>query len=140
MRTNIPKINRQVLLTLRRSHGLRAYQDAITKEFFTLKAPKTEHVKIPNIRDRSNNNMVERLHGTIRQRNKIMRGLDDEQTAQTMMDGMRIYYNFIRPYTALEGKTPAQQAKIDNDSSQNWLSLIKKASKAKSPTSFNPKS
>jgi hypothetical protein len=49
-----------------------------------------------------------------------------------MMDGMRIYYNFIRPHTALDGKTPAQKAKIASDSeSANWLSLIKKASKAK---------
>ena len=53
--------------------------------------------------------MIERLHGTIRQRNKIVRGLDDENTAQTMMDGMQIYYNFIRPHMALDGKTPAQQ-------------------------------
>lgn len=107
--------------------GLRAYQDAIPKEFYTMKAPRTEHVRIPNIRDRSNNNMVERLHGTIRQRNKVMRGLDAEESAQTMMDGLRIYYNFLRPHTALNGKTPAQKAKIDDDSRQNWLSLIQKA-------------
>lgn len=108
--------------------GLRAYQDAITKEFYTMKAPKTQHVRIPNIRDRSNNNMVERLHGTIRQRNKVMRGLDDETTAQRMMDGLRIYYNFMRPHMALGGKTPAQKARIANGSSpENWLSMIKKA-------------
>jgi putative transposase len=110
--------------------GLRAYQDAITKEFFTLRSPRTEHVRIPNIRDRSNNNMVERLHGTIRQRNKVMRGLYDVETAQIMMDGLRIYYNFMRPHMALDGKTPAQQAKITDDiTPKNWLSLIKKASK-----------
>ena len=34
---------------------------------------------------RANNNMVERPHGTIKQRNKVVRGLDDESTAQTMM-------------------------------------------------------
>lgn len=97
-----------------------------------MKAPRTEHVRIPNIRDRSNNNMAERLHGTIRQRNKIMRGLDDPETAQTMMDGLRIYYNFMRPHMSLGGKTPAQQAKIaSNSTPENWLSLIKKASKAK---------
>lgn len=107
--------------------GLRAYEDAISKEFYTMKTPRTQHVRIPNIRDRSNNNMVERLHGTIRQRNKSMRGLDDEQTAQTMMDGMRIYYNFIRPHTALNGKTPAQKANIETDQAK-WMSLIKKAS------------
>jgi len=66
--------------------GLRAYQDAITKEFFTQKAPRTQHARIPNIRDGSNNNIVERLHGTIRQRNKVMRGLDEETTAQTMVE------------------------------------------------------
>jgi transposase-like protein len=107
--------------------GLRSYQDAITKEFFTLKTPRTEHVRIPNIRDRSNNNMVERLHGTIRQRNKVMRGLDDEATAQIMMDGLRLYYNFIRPHSALNGKTPAQKANIETDEAR-WMSLIKKAS------------
>ena len=58
--------------------------------------------------------MVERLHGTIRQRNKVMRGLDDVETAQTMMDGLRIYYN-LRPHMALDGKTPAQKAKIATD-------------------------
>jgi len=108
--------------------GLRAYQDAITQEFFTLKAPRTQHVRVPNIRNRSNNNMVERLHGTIRQRNKVMRGLDDEATAQTMMDGLRIYYNFIRPHIALNGKTPAQKANIEADEAK-WLALIKKSSR-----------
>jgi len=40
-----------------------------------------------------------------------MRGLDDVEKAQTMMAGLRIYYNFIRPHSALDGKTPAQKAK-----------------------------
>jgi transposase-like protein len=92
-----------------------------------VKVPRTEHVRIPNIRDRSNNNMVERLHGTIRQRNKVMIGLDDEETAQTMMDRLRIYYNFIRPHTTLDGKTPAQKANIETEKAE-WASLIKKAS------------
>jgi len=107
--------------------GLRAYQDAIPKEFYTMKGPRTQHVRIPNIRDRSNSNMVERLHGTIRQRNKVMRGLDEEKTAQTIMDGLRIYYNFLRPHSALEGKTPAQKANMESDEAK-WLTLIKKAS------------
>jgi len=125
--SSISKIRPMAVVT----DGLRAYQDAIPKEFYTMKAPRTEHVRIPNIRNRSNNNMVERLHGTIRQRNKVMRGLDEESTAQTMMDGMRIYYNFIRPHMALDGKTPAEQASIDLGVSNNkWLSLVKRASKA----------
>jgi transposase-like protein len=107
--------------------GIRVYQDAIPEDFYTMKAPRTEHVKIPNIRDRSNNNIVERLHGTIRQRNKVIRGLDDEETERTMTDGLRIYYNFMRPHTALDGKTSAQKANIETDKAE-WVSLIKKAS------------
>lgn len=106
--------------------GLPAYHDAYKKEFWTLKNPRTQHVRVPNIRDRSNNNMVQGLHGTIRQRNKVMRGLDHENSAQTMLDEMRIYYNFIRPHMALNGKTPAEQANIDLELGNNkWLSLIK---------------
>jgi transposase InsO family protein len=46
-----------------------------------------------------------------------------------MMDSLRLYYNFMRPHMALDGKTPAQKAKIaDSSTPENWLSLIKKAS------------
>lgn len=81
--------------------------------------------------------MVERLHGTIRQRNKVMRGLDVKSTAQTMMDGLRIYYNFIRSYTALNGKTPAQKANIEFDDAK-WLTLIKKAANQKTMNNWFP--
>lgn len=108
--------------------GLRSYEHAITKEFHTMKAPRTEYIRVPNIRNRSNNNMVERLNGTVRERNKVMRGLDEEKTAQTIIDGFRIYYNFIRPHMALNGKTPAEIADLNLELGKNkWKSLIRKA-------------
>ena len=67
-------------------HGMRKAR-AMTKEFRTMKALRTEHVRVPNIRNRSDNNMVERLHGAIREGNKVMRGLDHEESAQKMIDG-----------------------------------------------------
>ena len=109
--------------------GLRSYQHAITKEFHTMKAPRTQHIRVPNIRNRSNNNMVERLNGTVRERNKTMRGLESEPTAQTIIDGFRIYYNFIRPHTALNGKTPAEESGIGKLNQNKWLDLISKARK-----------
>jgi len=49
-----------------------------------------------------------------------------------MMDGLQIYYNFLRPHMALDGKTPAQKAKLVSETEKvNWESLIKKATKAK---------
>jgi len=109
--------------------GLRSYQHAITKEFHTMKAPRTQHVRVPNIRHHSNNNMVERLNGTVRARNKTMRGLDSEPTAQTIIEGMRIYYNFIRPHMALNGKTPSEACGITIEGKNKWITLIQNASK-----------
>jgi len=43
-----------------------------------------------------------------------------------MMDGMRIYYNFISPHMALKGKTPAEKSRIAILEHNKWLSLIKK--------------
>ena len=60
---------------------LPAYNQAITREFFTLKNPRTKHVKLKNIKEGTNNNIVERLHGTIKERTKVMHGLDNDKTA-----------------------------------------------------------
>ena len=69
--------------------------------------------------------MVERLNVTIRERNKVMRGLEDEPTAQTIIDRFRICYNFIRKHQSLNGKTPAQKATLGNCSNfQNHLGTL----------------
>jgi putative transposase len=107
---------------------LPAYDKAITKEFFTLSKPRTQHVKLKNIKEGTNNNIVERLHSTIKERTKVMRGLDTDRTAQEMMDANRIYYNYLRPHSALDGQTPAEKAGIKLQHEGNkWESLIRKA-------------
>jgi len=109
--------------------GLRAYQDAFNKEFFTLRNPRTEHVRLAGLTKASNNNMVERLHGTLRERDKVMRGLKKEES--DIIEGLRIYYNFIRPHMALNGRTPAEMAGINLQLEQNrWEDLIRKSQKA----------
>lgn len=110
--------------------GLHSYIEAFKKEFFTLRNPRTKHIAKAGIRARTNNNIIERLHGTIRERDKVMRGLKTERTAKTMIEGYRAYYNFIRPHQALNGKTPAEQAKIELELGKNkWLELIKQSVK-----------
>jgi len=110
--------------------GLHAYEDAFNKEFFTLKSPRTKHVRMPRFTDETNNNVMERLQGTVRERDKVMRAFKEEESAQKILDGFRAYYNFIRPHQALQGKTPAEKANIRLELGKNkWLSLVKKASK-----------
>jgi putative transposase len=109
--------------------GLRAYEDAFKKEFFTLRNPRTEHVRLAGLAKASNNNLVERLHGTVRERDKTMRGLKKEES--DILKGLRIYYNFIRPHMALNGKTPAEVANINLQLGQNrWEDLIRKSKRA----------
>jgi hypothetical protein len=56
-----------------------------------------------------------------------MKGLKDEPTARTIIDGFTIHYNFIRPHQSLNGKTPAQVARME--APNNWKSLIEEATK-----------
>tara|TARA_B100001971_G_C17657307_1_gene271020 strand:+ start:282 stop:479 length:198 start_codon:yes stop_codon:yes gene_type:complete len=56
-----------------------------------------------------------------------MRGLQNDETAQIIMDGFKNYYNFIHPHQALNGLTPVEMAKLKLDPGENkWLGLIKK--------------
>ncbi len=108
--------------------GLHAYYRAFNKEFFTLKNPRTKHVSMPRFVDKVNNNLVERLNGTVKERDKVMRGFKNEESAQQILEGFRAYYNFIRKHQSLQGKTPAEMANIDLNLKDNrWMALIKKA-------------
>lgn len=74
-------------------------------------------------KDIFDNNLVERLHGTIRERNKTQRGLKDEYSA--FIRGHQVYYNFIRPHQSLFGKTPAQIVGIDLElKDKKWKNLL----------------
>lgn len=113
--------------------GLQAYTKAFNKEFYTMRRPRPQHVRLAGIAKRANNNVVERINGTIRERNKVMRGLKSEESAQAIIDGFRVYYNFIRPHTSLNGKTPAEAAGIDLGLNENkWMNLIKKSTSKES--------
>ena len=72
--------------------GLPAYQDACRREFYTPTAEKTNHVSLANISGFVNNNVIERLHGTIRERNKVMRGLGNNGSAPEILEGFKINF------------------------------------------------
>jgi transposase-like protein len=90
--------------------GLAAYHDAYKKEFWTLKGPRTEHVRHITLRGDHNNNKMERLNGELRDREKTMRGLKITDTP--ILAGYQLFHNYIRPHEALDGKTPADACGI----------------------------
>ncbi|MCX5994543.1 MAG: DDE-type integrase/transposase/recombinase, partial [Chloroflexi bacterium] len=88
---------------------LAAYLDGIELTF----GADTKHRQGSPFDVGSSNNLIERFHGTIKARTKVMRGLHNKQTAQLFMDGWLIHYNFFRPHESLKNKTPAEVAKAD---------------------------
>ncbi|MEO9363582.1 MAG: DDE-type integrase/transposase/recombinase [Nitrososphaera sp.] len=82
--------------------------------------PDTKRVENCGIRKRhDNNNRVERLNGTLRERTKVQRGLKTVKTP--IAEGQRIQYNFVKPHMALEGKTPGEVAGLGI---KGWIELL----------------
>ncbi|MFH1592189.1 MAG: hypothetical protein ABIB47_02365 [Candidatus Woesearchaeota archaeon] len=117
--------------------GLQGYPTVLRKTF-GLQSPyhassRTKSKIIHNVviaSERGFNHPIERLHNTIRERTKIMRGFHGcIDSAHAIMKGLEINYNFNRKHMALGNKTPAEIAIIDLKLGVNkWLDLIKLSS------------
>ena len=83
-----------------------------------------QHVSSPKFTDRTNNNLVERLHGTLRPRYDGLRALQGVRSGGHFADAMWLNYNFIRPHLALDGATPAEVAGIGTKARNKWHFLI----------------
>ncbi len=110
--------------------GLQGYPRVLRRAFGVNKKfrsnPKVQH-NIVIASERGFNHKIERLHNTIRDRTKIMRGFHGSlESARAIMKGMEIYYNFVRKHQGIDNKTPSEEAIPELTLSTNkWLSLIK---------------
>ncbi len=110
------------------SDGAANFHEAYLKEFYTSKLEtRTEHIRHIRLAGDYNNNKMERMNGEIRDREKVMRGL--ERKDSPILTGVQIYHNFVKPHMALDGKTPAEVAGIKVEGQNKWLTLIQNASK-----------
>jgi putative transposase len=85
----------------------------------------TKHIQSKPFTVENNTNLIERFHGTLKDRTKVMRGLRDIKTARLITDGWLLYYNYLRPHEALDGKTPAQVAGVKFPY-RNWQDIVAK--------------
>lgn len=107
--------------------GAQNFHTAYNKEFRTMNNPRTVHISSIALKGEHNNNKMERLNGEIRDREKVVRGIKKDDSP--LIEGCRIYHNFIRPHQALDGKTPADIASISVEGQNKWLTIIQNASK-----------
>lgn len=109
--------------------GCFAYRKGFNKAFYTNKRDNTILIQNVGINARPHQNIVERLHGTLKDMLRARRGLDQYDKTESMLDGWFVYYNFLRPHSSLGGKTPAEAAGIKLDLTDRWESLIDLATK-----------
>ena len=106
------------------SDKLAAYLEGIERVF----GGDTWHLQSQGFQGAINTNLIERFHGTLKSRTKVMRGLKGPATARTILDGFLVHYNYFRPHDTLRGKTPAEAAGIQVPYSK-WADIVR-ASKA----------
>lgn len=68
---------------------------------------------------------IERFHGTLKQRTKVMRGLKNIESALDFINGWLVHYNYLRPHEGLGDKTPAEVAGTSYPY-KNWADIIRK--------------
>ena len=91
--------------------------------------PETRHIKSRGIKSYINNNMLERVNSTIRQRTKVLRGINDIETAQNLLEGWQLHYNFFREHEGIHNQTPSKAAEI-NAPFNEWADVVRANAKA----------
>jgi transposase-like protein len=100
---------------------LRAYLDGIELAF----GADTKHIQSSPFGGLESTNIIERFQGTIKERTKVIWGFKTPETADLIIQGFMIHYNFFRPHLSLKNRTPAEAAQIKSPF-RNWIELVRK--------------
>lgn len=83
-----------------------------------------EHVRSGIARADDSTQKIERFHSTLKSRTKVMRGLKNIESALEFIDGWLVHYNYLRPHSSLNDKTPAEAAGVDFPY-KNWADVTR---------------
>lgn len=98
---------------------LQAYLDGIELTF----GGDTHHKQSkPFTTKEDSTNDIERFHGTLKARTKVMRGLKSIDSAIEFTDGWLVHYNYFRQHEGLNNRTPAEVAGIKYPV-KNWADV-----------------
>lgn len=97
---------------------LKAYLDGIEMAF----GADTEHRQGGPFVVGDDTQRIERFHGTLKARTKVMRGLKNIESALEFTDGWLVHYNYLRPHESLNDRTPAEVAGVAYPY-KNWADI-----------------
>lgn len=99
---------------------LTSYLDGVELAF----GAETEHIPAKRLTTKPGTQLIERFHGTLKDRTKVMRSMMRKGTAKIITDGWLAHYNFFRPHQALDNKTPAEVAGAERPF-KGWVDVVK---------------
>jgi putative transposase len=85
--------------------------------------PRSKHAIGNPFELKNDSNLIERFHGSLKERTKVMRAQRNKTTLQRFTDGWLVHYNFFRPHMSLENRPPAEVAGLKYQY-HNWADLV----------------
>lgn len=98
---------------------LAAYIDGIDLVF----GADTKHVQSKPFTDVNSTNVIERFHGTLKDRTKVVRGFKNMDTARLLTQAWLVHYNFFKEHTTLGDVPPA--IKMGATPIKDWAEVVR---------------
>jgi transposase-like protein len=97
---------------------LAAYIDGIELAF----GGDTKHIQSKPFTDVNSTNVIERFHGTLKDRTKVVRGFKNMDTARLLTQAWLVHYNFFKEHTTLGDVPPA--VKMGATPIKDWAEVV----------------
>jgi len=82
------------------------------------------HIRSKPFVTEDSTNIVERFHGTFKDRTKVVRAFKSLPTARLLTDGWLIHYNFFKEHESLGNVSPAKAMNLEMPFN-NWTDIVK---------------
>lgn len=128
--TAVKKTDKQIKICT--TDGYNAYLDSVKKVFgyYNLKKGLIKHNRVTQLKDMGFNHKIERLHNNIRQRTKTFRGFKNLESANAIMKGFEVYYNFVMKHQAINCCPYELATDLKLENPNKWVELIQLSKKA----------
>jgi len=109
---------------------LKAYIDGID----LATGGRAAHIRSKPFTDENSTNIIERFHGTLKQRTNVIHHFRDLNTARLLSEGWLIHYNFFKEHESLGNVSPVKHMKLEMPF-QDWNDVVR-YSNVTEPTKF----
>lgn len=99
---------------------LRAYIDGID----LATGGRAAHIRSKPFTDENSTNIIERFHGTLKQRTNVIHHFKDLETARLLSEGWLIHYNFFKEHESLGNVSPVRHMNLEMPF-QDWNDVVR---------------